>query len=299
MSDSEPLRFEMDRLVSYDDESILEEMRRVAALLPPGPITRQAFNDAAHMSEGTLRRRFGGWQAALDRAGLSERFSRPGADVSADDVIADLQRIAALLGRKRLTLDDVREHGHQATERSISLHFRFLWRALEAAALEWPRHAQRWTDMDYFDNLLEVWTRYGRAPTKAEIGAPPSRITAAAYARKFGSWARAKQAFVGQVNADMADSQVQAMPGPVVVPAAQPARPRQEDEHAIPVGLRYQVLRRDSFRCVTCGRSPAMEAGCVLHVDHVTAFSRGGKTRLDNLRSLCDACNLGKGAGDA
>jgi 5-methylcytosine-specific restriction endonuclease McrA len=59
------------------------------------------------------------------------------------------------------------------------------------------------------------------------------------------------------------------------------------------------VLRRDRFRCVTCGRSPATDLGCVLHVDHVVAFSREGKTREDNLRTLCDDCNLGKSDGDA
>jgi 5-methylcytosine-specific restriction endonuclease McrA len=33
-------------------------------------------------------------------------------------------------------------------------------------------------------------------------------------------------------------------------------------------------------------------------VDHIVAFSRGGKTREDNLRTLCADCNKGKGADD-
>jgi hypothetical protein len=122
----------MDRLLSYDDESILEEMRRVAALLPPGPITREAFNAVARMSEATVRKRFGGWQAALERASLSDRFSRPGAGVSAEEVLADLQRVATVVGRELLTKDDVRKHGRQASERAIAKHFGLLPKALAA-----------------------------------------------------------------------------------------------------------------------------------------------------------------------
>lgn len=57
--------------------------------------------------------------------------------------------------------------------------------------------------------------------------------------------------------------------------------------------LRYDVLHRDGFRCVKCGASAA--SGATLHVDHIVPISRGGKTRIDNLQTLCDRCNLGKG----
>lgn len=56
--------------------------------------------------------------------------------------------------------------------------------------------------------------------------------------------------------------------------------------------LRYQVLKRDHHRCVICGRSA--KDGVKLHVDHIKPVSRGGKTILSNLRTLCADCNLGK-----
>lgn len=58
--------------------------------------------------------------------------------------------------------------------------------------------------------------------------------------------------------------------------------------------LRYQVLARDHGKCVICGRSA--KDGVVLHVDHIKPVSRGGKTELSNLRTLCSDCNLGKSA---
>jgi 5-methylcytosine-specific restriction endonuclease McrA len=60
--------------------------------------------------------------------------------------------------------------------------------------------------------------------------------------------------------------------------------------------LRYEVLQRDGFRCVMCGRSPGKEAGVMLHVDHIRPWSAGGETVKENLQTLCERCNLGKGA---
>jgi hypothetical protein len=62
----------------------------------------------------------------------------------------------------------------------------------------------------------------------------------------------------------------------------------------IPDGLRFKVLRRDGFACVYCGRGHA--DGVRLQIDHVVAWSKGGRTVFDNLRTSCGACNRGKGA---
>ena len=58
--------------------------------------------------------------------------------------------------------------------------------------------------------------------------------------------------------------------------------------------LRYQVLKRDNFRCCACGASPAKESSVELHIDHVIPWSKGGKTEIGNLQTLCSKCNLGK-----
>ena len=57
--------------------------------------------------------------------------------------------------------------------------------------------------------------------------------------------------------------------------------------------LRYDVLKRDNFRCQICGRS-SDDDNVKLHVDHIIPVSKGGKTELSNLRTLCQDCNLGK-----
>ena len=56
--------------------------------------------------------------------------------------------------------------------------------------------------------------------------------------------------------------------------------------------LRYDILKRDNFRCKICGCG--MEDGVKLHVDHIIPVSKGGKTVESNLQTLCELCNLGK-----
>jgi len=58
--------------------------------------------------------------------------------------------------------------------------------------------------------------------------------------------------------------------------------------------LRYDILRRDGFRCQICGATA--KDGYKLHVDHIVPVSKGGLTEPSNLRTLCERCNMGKGA---
>ena len=61
----------------------------------------------------------------------------------------------------------------------------------------------------------------------------------------------------------------------------------------IPPGLRFEVMRRDGFRCQLCGATAA--DGASLEVDHKYPVSKGGGNNRDNLWVLCRVCNSGKG----
>lgn len=62
----------------------------------------------------------------------------------------------------------------------------------------------------------------------------------------------------------------------------------------IPDKMRYQVLKRDNFKCCMCGASPAKDPTIELHIDHIIPWSKGGENTLDNLQTLCSRCNIGK-----
>ena len=59
----------------------------------------------------------------------------------------------------------------------------------------------------------------------------------------------------------------------------------------IPKSVRFEVFKRDSFKCQYCGNS-APEV--VLHVDHIKAVSKGGQNDIFNLITACQPCNAGK-----
>ena len=58
--------------------------------------------------------------------------------------------------------------------------------------------------------------------------------------------------------------------------------------------LRFEVLVRDKFTCRFCGASPNKDPSVTLHIDHIIPWSKGGKTTISNLQTLCSTCNLGK-----
>lgn len=302
------MQFELDRLLAYDTDTILAEVKRVVALIDDPIITRDAFDKLSRVSSSTCLRRFGGWRETLRVVGAEGRYG--GKTVSAkmrtqahktltrEQIIVELRRVADALGQDTLCREDVRRHSDLLGDRVIDNRFGSWKAALEAAGLKLSRYGRRWTDDDYFDNLLAVWTHYGRCPRYAEMDRPPSRITSGGYAAKFGSWGKAKLAFVERVNSDL--SMVEPVDTAPTADRPQPVEPSRQSQapadRPIRLGLRYEVLRRDRFRCVHCGRSPATDLGCRLHVDHIVPRSAGGPTVADNLRTLCDTCNVGRGA---
>lgn len=60
---------------------------------------------------------------------------------------------------------------------------------------------------------------------------------------------------------------------------------------AIPKKLRFEVLKRDKFKCVYCG---ATAPDVVLWIDHMHPVSKGGENDILNLVTSCMPCNLGK-----
>lgn len=56
--------------------------------------------------------------------------------------------------------------------------------------------------------------------------------------------------------------------------------------------LRYDIMKGDNFRCTICGASA--NEGVRLHIDHIIPVSKGGKSNIENLRTLCERCNVGK-----
>jgi hypothetical protein len=57
---------------------------------------------------------------------------------------------------------------------------------------------------------------------------------------------------------------------------------------------RFEVFKRDGFRCQYCGASAPDVL--LLVVDHIQPVAKGGKNNILNLITACQPCNAGKGA---
>lgn len=55
--------------------------------------------------------------------------------------------------------------------------------------------------------------------------------------------------------------------------------------------VRFEIFKRDSFRCQYCGRSAP---DVVLEIDHIKPVSDGGTNDITNLVTSCFDCNRGK-----
>jgi hypothetical protein len=165
------------------------------------------------------------------------------------------------------------------------------------------RHcARRYSAEECFANMGRLWRHYGRPPYADEADRPPSTVGRSAYMRRAGSWRRAVEAYarfcgvaLERVAPEPANGEAGA--GTPDGPARAAEAPLRHATRKIPLSLRFRVLQRDRFACTACGNSPASDPTCRLHADHVVPWSQGGRTELGNLRTLCAACNLGRGAG--
>lgn len=55
--------------------------------------------------------------------------------------------------------------------------------------------------------------------------------------------------------------------------------------------MRFEVFKRDSFKCQYCGKCAP---DVILHIDHINPVSRGGENEILNLITACEDCNGGK-----
>lgn len=287
------------------DEDLIKDLIEVAKKLNKDSLTRSEYDKHGRYSEGTLRKRFGGWLSALKKAGLYPTKNYD-AEYRTKNYFTDEQLIDELKRISKLPEVKVLSRTVFNTEKKISaktglIESRFgSWtKALKKAGLSITPSQSRYSDEDLFENLLNVWTYHGRQPTITEINASPSKITGNTYSNRFGNWRKALEAFVERMNREEKEDEQISQDNEITHSPIREDIKRQNittaDRRGIGLGLRYKVLSRDKFKCVRCGASPATDLTCKLHIDHIIPFSKGGKTTLENLQTLCEKCNLGKG----
>jgi hypothetical protein len=198
---------------------------------------------------------------------------------SDEELLKDLASVAKQLSKESVTQKEYNEHGN-FNHSTICNRFETWNNALEKAELKVSRRTNL-SNEELFENLEIVWRTLGRQPSYTEITKPLSKYSVDVYTKRFSGWINACKKFIEYKNDDIKFVKFLKEP---------PKRSRYINEKT-----RLKILKKDNYRCVKCGRSPATHLGIALHIDHIKPFSKGGDSSEENLQTLCDKCNLGKG----
>jgi len=198
---------------------------------------------------------------------------------SNEELLEDIKRVAGLLKKEDLSRAEYDKHGkfHSAT---IYRRFKGWNNALKQAGLN-PRFEHSISNEELFENLEIIWRTLGIQPSLTQMDKPPSRYSGITYRRRFGSWIDACKSFIKYKKGDLE-----------FIKAINTKKTR---SRTISEKKRLQILKRDHYACSICGKSPATHRGVILHIDHIKPFSKDGDSSMENLRVLCDKCNLGRG----
>ena len=148
-------KFELTTLESYSDESLLAELRRVAAELNGTRLTHEKFNELSRVHSTTLRYRFGSWKNALDLAGISESLAPRLKPLTREAVIASLRAYADEFPGTPVTQQEIaRRLG--VDKGSITRKFGKWPDLLSEVGLGSVPLGRRYTDEECYENIVAL-----------------------------------------------------------------------------------------------------------------------------------------------
>jgi hypothetical protein len=201
--------------------------------------------------------------------------------ISNDRILAGLRRFARLRKGRSFRLKDYAAWtAKPCATNTISERFGSWHAALLAARLPGAR-CHVYTPAELMDILERVWRTVGHPPSVSAF--TKLRMSAFPFKRCWGSLPNARRRLADFKAGKISREEL-------LTPTPHLARSKRGK---LAPSLRLAILERDRHRCALCGQGPAH--GAALEVDHITPICRGGTDATDNLRTLCLACNRGKG----
>jgi len=231
------------------------------------------------------------------------RFERPRVDkIQRTKIIEELEKTAKYFNYNEFGRRDFSK-ASGISDSTVCREFgtwrnaiRFLSNHLKEKRIILNRKSHKmFAEMDIFNEMERIWRVVGHRPSKYEWTNQKPKVSYATVRRYFGGWQKACLKFIEYKMGGKEIVEIFEVPNRVQNTENKSTIVyTSENSRTIPLGLRLKVLNRDNFRCRFCGRSPATNIGVILHIDHITPFSKGGKNILENLQVLCEDCNLGK-----
>ncbi len=237
-------------------------------------------------------------------------FQRHGLDkIPREKILSELVRVAGHFNYREFSSDEFNEVSEISTG-TVKNEFGSWYKALMALKDKLhekgldlsPRKSRsnlvNRTEEQLFEEMDRVWKKLGHRPSSSEWKSANPSFSYGTYRYRFNGWTNACLKFIERKmgvsivieTRDEKDSEEHSR----ITAPGRTETIKVSYSRNIPMSMRVRVLDRDNFRWVFCGRSPATDIGIKLHIDHAVPFSKGGKTTLENLQTLCQECNLGK-----
>lgn len=221
--------------------------------------------------------------------------------IQRDAVLEELRRVAKHYNYREFTSKEFNAVATQCKATTVLREFGGWDDALNSIGIPLAQRRSYRVDRipveELFSEMERIWSKVEQRPSRAQWEQENPRYGYSTYYKRFNGWLNACAAFIdyksGGTIKELEKFDYETGPDSNEEIDRNSASETKRD---VPLRLRLQVFKRDHFRCVLCGRSPATATGVILHVDHVVPFSKGGKTVFGNLRTLCQQCNWGKGA---
>ncbi len=215
-----------------------------------------------------------------------------GTGVSESELLGDLRAVSKKLRKRSFSMQEYNKVGnfHSSTyKRKIGWN-----KALEKAGLEMLKRGNDTVTAEMlFKNLSVVWERIGKQPSQGNLDDKRiSEFSSGYYKKEFETYNNALLLFTRWANKEKTK--------PSTIKNKRSRIPKHKTHRNVSVRLRYLVMKRDHFKCQaewhikSTPRSPAEDPNVILEIDHKKAWSKGGETVLENLRTLCSECNKAK-----
>ncbi len=200
--------FRPNRLLSYDDSSILTEIRRVITEHFQGkPPPKKEFDRFSMVKSWAIRKHFGSWANAIQKAGFEyqgtnyEHIDLRRAKYSEDQMLADLHRLKDLNGGRYFSQSFYMANGGRYSVKTLKKHFQSSWQTLLQERLSLLPHVERrlkihrqrlkrvsqFTNESLFSEIKRVWETLGRRPSYSEFKRL-GHIGVKVYERRWGNW---------------------------------------------------------------------------------------------------------------
>ena len=228
-----------------------------------------------------IQNHFGNFHGALRKLGLEVKRTGYYSD---EEIIEDVLAVKKSLGVDLLTGEEYYHNG-KFRKKAIEKHFGSWGKLMDKLGLKKAAVHVKHSPQELFGIMKSLWDEKGSRPSMAEFLLRSGHTQKYILAR-VKSWAEFLRQF-----AEYANNGGKSIA--TTITGKQSIGPR-----GVSRKLRYKVMKRDNWTCVLCGARKTKKNNVHLHIDHIIPYSKGGRTALSNLRTLCSTCNLGRGSDD-